>query len=228
MDNFQEQSIKNLFSKLSELYAENSGNRSIPLVIQSINKRHSELLKDYLESVLPLIFFAMHEEQTEENKANIELWRDLWNEITPGDAGIRMNLSVIIPKLEASLNDASWLRKTQAANAINTVAIRLAQQSLEEGDRLRLIDILLRGLHGRTFQGKERLLQALAALCKGLNRHQHQQLCESIVAAAIKECQKREPHYRTLALRSMGDILETLEVDRFEEVRPSAISKLPS
>lgn len=205
-----------MFGKLDELYMENPANRSAVLVIQSINKRHSELLKDYMDSVLPLIFFAMHEEPNEENKNTIELWRDLWNEISPGDTGIRMNLNVIVPKLEKSLTDASWSRKAQAANAIQTIAKRL-KTTFEEKERLRLISVLLNSLQGRTFQGKERLLQALAALCKGLD-HKHE-ICDKIIESAMKECRKEEPQYRTLVLTSLGDILEELEQDRFEEVR---------
>ncbi|EDW31715.1 GL11265 [Drosophila persimilis] len=211
----KESSIKNFFAKLDELYLEQPNNRSIALTIQSINKRHHELLKDYMDSMLPLIFFAMHEEPTEESKANVELWKDLWNDTSPGDAGIRLNLNVIIPKLESSLTDASWSRKAQAANAIQTIATRLCS-SLEEPERVRLIRLLLSGLQGRTFEGKERLLQALAALCKGLDRNN--EICPSIIEAAMREARKREPVYRTLALAALGDILDQLEADRFEDV----------
>ncbi|XP_016928880.3 proteasome-associated protein ECM29 homolog [Drosophila suzukii] len=211
----KEQSIKSLFAKLDELYAEQPGNRSIALTIQSINKRHHELLKDYMDSMLPLIFFAMHEEANEETKANVELWKDLWNDVSPGDAGIRLNLNVIIPKLETSLTDASWSRKAQAANAIQTIATRLSS-SLDEPDRVRLIKLLLCGLQGRTFEGKERLLQALAGLTKGLDRSH--QICPNIIDAAMREARKREPVYRTMALASLGEILDQLEADRFEEV----------
>ncbi|KAH8398984.1 hypothetical protein KR222_007687, partial [Zaprionus bogoriensis] len=211
----KEQSIKNLFAKLDELYMDQPHNRSIAQTIQAINKRHHELLKDYMDCMLPLIFFAMHEEQNEENKPNIELWKDLWNDISPGDAGIRLNLHVIIPKLESSLTDASWSRKAQAANVIQNIATRLST-SLEEADRVRLIKLLLSGLQGRTFEGKERLLQALAALCKNLDR-QHE-ICGSIIEAAMREARKQEPVYRTKALAALGEILDLLEADRFEEV----------
>lgn len=194
---------------------EQPNNRSIAQTIQAINKRHHELLKDYMDCMLPLIYFAMHEEQNEENKPNIELWKDLWSDISPGDAGIRLNLHVIIPKLESSLTDASWSRKSQAANVIHNIATRLSN-SLEEPDRVRLIRLLLSGLQGRTFEGKERLLQALAALCKNLDR-QHE-ICGSIIEAAMREARKQEPIYRTMALGALGDILDVLEADRFEEV----------
>lgn len=194
---------------------EQPNNRSIALTIQSINKRNHELLKDYMDCMLPLIFFAMHEEQNEENKANIELWKDLWIDISPGDAGIRVNLPVILPKLESSLTDASWSRKAQAANVIQNIAVRLGS-SLETEDRVRLIKLLLSGVQGRTFEGKERLLQALAALCKQLDR-QHE-ICPKIIDAAMREARKQEPVYRTMALAALGEILDVLEADRFEEV----------
>ncbi|XP_055390335.1 proteasome-associated protein ECM29 homolog [Condylostylus longicornis] len=211
----KEQSIKNLFVKLEDFYIENPTNKGIPLAIHSINKRHHELLKDYMENVVPLIFFAMHEEITEENKAIVEQWKELWIDVSPGDAGIRMNLDAIIPKLEKSLEDSSWLKKAQSANAINTIATRLSE-NLEEKHRLNLLNLLLGSIQGRTFQGKERLLQAIASLCKGLNKSN--EICVKIIDAVMKESRKEEPIYRTQALKSLGDVLESLEADRFEEV----------
>ncbi|XP_030379976.1 proteasome-associated protein ECM29 homolog [Scaptodrosophila lebanonensis] len=211
----KDQSIKNLFQKLDELYMEQPGNRAIALTIQSMNKRNHEMLKDYMDNVLPLIFYAMHEEENMDSKTNIEMWKDLWSDINTGDAGIRLNLHAIIPKLEVSLVDASWSRKTQAGNAIHTIAVRLGPR-LEEAERVRLIMQLLSALYGRTFQGKGRLLQALASLCKHLNR-QHE-ICLSIIEACMREARKEEPHYRILALKALGDVLELLEADRFEEV----------
>lgn len=215
----KEQSIKNLLTKLEDFYTENPSNKGIPLTIHAINKRYHELLKDYMENLLPLVFYAMHEEINDENKSNVELWKELWIEISPGDVGIRMNLKTIIPKLEKSLENPSWPRKVQAANAIKTLAIKL-NDNLEENERLRLINILLNSIPGRTFEGKERLLEALSSLCKGLNNKidQNQIICNKIIDIVMKECKKQEPQYRTYALKSFGDILEQLEIDKFEEV----------
>lgn len=216
----KEQSVVRLFGKLSELYAESPANRGVPLTIQSINKRQQDVLKDYSAHVLPLIFFAMHEEITEENRDAVELWKELWLEVSPGDAGIRLNLDTIIPALERSLNDASWLIKAQAANAINTLAKRLRDQ-LPAAERQRLIGTLLDGLAGRTFQGKERLLQALASLSKDLKSAataEQLALMHQLIDAVLRECRKEEPLYRTHALRAVGTILEQLSEDRFEEV----------
>lgn len=205
-----------MFGKLSELYFESQSNKGVPHTILAINKRHQNVLTDFSSHVLPLIFFAMHEECTDENRDTVELWKELWLEVSPGDAGIRLNLDAIIPTLEQSLNDPSWLIKAQAANSINTLATRLRSQLLS-ADRERLIGTLLEGVSGRTFQGKERLLQALASLSKDLDKKtSHSHL--AIIDAVMKECRKEEPLYRTHALRAIGTILEQLNEDRFEEV----------
>ena len=212
----KEQSIIRLFSKLSELYFENQSNKGVPHAILAVNKRHQDVLKDYSSSILPLIFFAMHEEITEDNRATVELWKELWLEVSPGDAGIRMNLDSIIPTLEKSLNDSSWLMKAQSANAMSTIATRLGT-NLGATEREQLITSLLATVSGRTFQGKERILQALASLSKDLKKSENSSHL-LIIDAVMKECRKEEPLYRTHALKAIGDILEQLNEDRFEEV----------
>ncbi|XP_038108762.1 proteasome-associated protein ECM29 homolog [Culex quinquefasciatus] len=211
----KDQSIVRLFAKLQELYFEQQSNRAVPLTIQSINKRHQEILKDYSANVLPLMFFAMHEELTEDNKSTIELWQELWNDINTGDAGLRMNLQAILDILESKLNDPSWLLKAQAGSAINTLATKLSS-NLDDEIRFKLIDLVLTNVSGRTFQGKDKLLQALASLCKNLKKDSNHHT--RIIDAVMKECRKDEPVYRTHALKSLGNILEELKEDRFEEV----------
>lgn len=216
--NAKEQSIINLFNKLSTSYFEHQSikSKAVPQTIQSINKRHQETLKDYSPHILPLIFFAMHEEANEDNKGTIELWQELWNDVNTGDSGLKMNLESIMTTLETSLNNPSWLLKAQSGNAINTLATRLTT-SLSDTDRIKLVDMLLDNVSGRTFQGKERLLQALASLCKNLKKDERNYHIR-IIEAVMKECRKEEPLYRTAALKAMGDILAELKEDRFEEV----------
>lgn len=211
----KDQSIVRLFAKLQELYFEQPSNRAVPLTIQSINKRHQEILKDYSANVLPLMFFAMHEEVTEDNKSTIELWQELWNEINTGDAGLRMNLQAILDILEGKLNDPSWLLKAQAGSAINTLATKLSS-NLDDDVRFKLIDLVLANVSGRTFQGKDKLLLALASLSKNLKKDTTH--ATRIIDAVMKECRKDEPVYRTHALKSLGTILEELKEDRFEEL----------
>lgn len=205
-----------LFTKLTEFYFENQSNKGIPQTISAVNKRHQEVLKDYSAHILPLIFFAMHEQVNDDNRTTIESWKELWIDVSPGDAGIRMNLESIMPMLEKSLEDSSWSIKAQGASAINTIATRLGK-SLDHAERNRLINALLQAVSGRTFQGKERLLEALASLCDGLKKDDSQ-IHKQIIDAVMKECNKEEPIYRTHALKAIGDVLEHLQEDRFEDL----------
>lgn len=212
----KEQSIIRLFAKLAEFYFEDQSNKGVTYAISAINKRHQDILKDYSSHILPLIFFAMHEEINDDNRSNVDLWKELWIEVSPGDGGIRMNLQSIIPMLAKTLEDQSWLIKAQSANSIATIASRLGT-NLGHVERERLISCLLANVTGRTFQGKERLLQALASLCKDLKKELSSSYT-TIIDAIMKECRKEEPLYRTHALKAIGDILEQLSEDRFEEV----------
>lgn len=123
---------------------------------------------------MPLTFFAMHAElmpdknddqaKKDLRQKTVELWTELWSEITPGmEAGVRQNLPSITNTLNTALESSSWTTKAQAANAVSTVATKLGA-SIDEEARNSLLNILLNGLQGRTWDGKQRLLNALDTL----------------------------------------------------------------
>lgn len=98
------------------------------------------------------------------NESTIELWTELWGEIVPGtEIGINHNLKAIVDKLAKGLESASWTIKAQAANAVTTVALKLGSQITDE-TRNAFTTILINGLSGRTWKGKEKLLGALSIL----------------------------------------------------------------
>lgn len=107
------------------------------------------------------------------NESTVELWTDLWNDITPGtEAGIVQNLRAITDILRTTLESASWTTKVQAANAVHTIALK-SGHNIDIEARNTLLKILINGLRGRTWNGKERLLNALAILtCNSKYVHQ--------------------------------------------------------
>lgn len=118
----------------------------------------------YSETLVPLTFFAMHAEKVPGNENTIELWTDLWSEIGHGtESGIRQHLSSITSTLKSALESASWTMKAQGANAVSTVALKLGS-TMDEDARNSLLTILTNALQGRTWNGKERVVQALATL----------------------------------------------------------------
>lgn len=85
-------------------------------------------------------------------------------DIVPGtEAGLRLYSSDIIGYLQRAIVSLSWKLKSQAAAAIGSMANSL-KSHLNQTQRAILFRILLDGLAGRTWEGKEHLLHALASL----------------------------------------------------------------
>lgn len=94
----------------------------------------------------------------------IQSWEELWMDIVPGtEAGLRMYSSDIIGYLQRAITSSSWKLKSQSAAAIGSMASSL-KSNLNPDQRATLLRILLDGLTGRTWEGKEHLLHALASL----------------------------------------------------------------
>lgn len=109
----------------------------------------------------------MHCEKTEENENTLEIFNEIWMEHCPGtESGIRQNIESICGILKTALESPSWTMKAQAANAISTIANKL-KASMEVKHRNALLAILLNGLTGRTWNGKDKLLKALSNICSG-------------------------------------------------------------
>jgi proteasome component ECM29 len=94
----------------------------------------------------------------------IQSWEELWMDIVPGtEAGLRMYSSDIIGYLQRAITSSSWKLKSISAAAIGSMASSL-KSNLNPDQRATLLRILLDGLTGRTWEGKEHLLHALASL----------------------------------------------------------------
>lgn len=215
--NAKDTTVISLFKKLNSLYFEDQAgkSRAIALTLNAINKKHADIIKDYSSTIMPLIFFAKHEEINEDNKATVEMWQELWNDVSFGDSMLQLYLNDIIMVLENSLNNQSWLLKAQSGNSIRTIAKRL-ETSLKEEDRSRLIELVLANTSGRTFSGKERLVEALAGLC---SKNTSKELNNRLIETVLRECRKEEEVYKSKVLKCLGDVLERLDDEnRFEDV----------
>ncbi|XP_066591555.1 proteasome adapter and scaffold protein ECM29 [Prorops nasuta] len=218
----KESSCEKLFNTLKTWYMEKE-DESLQLAVgqtlDAINTHNQDILRNHLNIIAPLVFFAMHIDKTPENENTIELWTNLWNDITPGsEAGIRQNLESITNMLQSAFESASWTRKVQAANAVHTVAIKLGD-GINNDARNVLLKVLIEGLCGRTWNGKERLLNALATLtCRSkIALTTNEELLSTIIEILSRESRKGTMDYRRNALKALAEILHELDVDKFSE-----------
>nr|CAD7460685.1 unnamed protein product [Timema tahoe] len=230
-------SLEKLFAKLRTWYfdkEDESIRSACAFTLQSIGQHSSDLMKNYTEVVAPLVFFAMHANKAPDSSVGV--WEEIWHELTPGtESGIRQNVSGICELLKTALESPSWTMKAQvavvvvmllllgpqAARGVSTVASKMGA-ALSVGHRDSLIDILMTGLGGRTWTGKENLLKALSTIvtnCKDSLREVSSQVrMEAMLDVILRESRKEQPFYKKHALHALGDVLRDLEVDRFDEV----------
>ncbi|XP_033222326.1 proteasome adapter and scaffold protein ECM29 [Belonocnema kinseyi] len=228
----KDSSVEKLLNTLNKWYMEREDDSirlAIGQTLQSVNNNNQEVVKKYTKIILPLTFFAMHAEKVPGNEPTIEVWTDLWGEISPGtETGIRQNLTPILGILKSALESASWTTKAQAANAVSTVATKLGP-SIENSARETLLNILTNGLTGRTWNGKERLLNALASLaCNSKEAlRKDTKLAEEVVGILYKESKKEALEYRRHALKAFSDVLHELGINRFTQIYNIAQEVLP-
>ncbi|CAG9115620.1 unnamed protein product [Plutella xylostella] len=88
----------------------------------------------------------------------------LWTDISPGrEAGLRRHLHAVRARVEAALASSSWTQKVQAASAIKTICRDAGGLGAQ---REQLVRALLAAVAGKTFDGKQHVLHALADLCE--------------------------------------------------------------
>ena len=130
------------------------------------------------------------------------LWAELWNDNTPGDSGgIKLYAGEIIQLALPCLANRSWDVKKQGAAALTAVAnnaYKGAMNDYLEG----VAEALTNALEGRTWEGKEMLLQALVAASVSCMNHLRVTpvLQGTIHGVVLKELRKRATEYRIVVL----------------------------
>jgi hypothetical protein len=106
--------------------------------------------------VLPVAFLAMHDEKrsTDEEESLLDVWEEVWSECVPGtEGGIRQYLREIMALLSVAIEAPQWRLKAQAARAMGTVSVKLAND-LPQEEAKQLLTLLVNALAGRTWDGK--------------------------------------------------------------------------
>ncbi len=183
--------------------------------LQAMVRHNPDVVKNHAAKTVPVVFLGKHMFKTPETASLIQSWEELWLDVVPGtEAGLRMYSSDIVDYLEKAITSSSWKLKAQSAAAIGSMAASL-KGNLNPVQRNKLLRILLDGLSGRTWVGKEHLLHALASICNGLNDQDLGPVKDEIVNAVLKEAKKEALPYRRHAIQVLGEVADAFKVDLF-------------
>jgi hypothetical protein len=156
-------SIENLLQKISTWYyqTDNDYQYVCALTLHSISQSNHDMLLEYGQQILPLIFLAMQvknvtNQNDDDNEQQQEelIWKNLWIEHTGSSiSGIQMYIKRIIEHLRLAIEHSSYEMKMKGARAIQMIGETL-KNNLNNEDLVILVDLLLKGLYGRVYEGK--------------------------------------------------------------------------
>jgi proteasome component ECM29 len=160
-------SIENLLQKISTWYyqTDNDYQYVCALTLNSISQSNHDMLLEFGQQILPLIFVAMQEKystQKNDDEQQEELiWKNLWIENTGSSiTGIQMYMKGIIENIRLAIEHSSYSMKIKAARAIQMIG-EILKNNLNNQDLFVLVEFLLKGLYGRVYEGKVRFVLLL-------------------------------------------------------------------
>lgn len=223
-------SIEKLMTKLQNWYLEkeeDSVRLSAALTLRSMHAQNNDIMKQHACQAMPLAFLAMHAEKTVEgDPSGADIWEEIWSENTPGtESGVRLYLTEIIAVCEQALQSSNWEMKAQAGRALSTVSQKLGS-NMNDALVESLVTILTNSLQGRTWTGKESLVIAMSNVAVHTEsvlrtlKHPNKDglLIDEIVKILTREACKEKMEYKIHAIKALTTVLDTFQIDRFEQV----------
>eukprot|EP00850_Spirogloea_muscicola_P022838 SM000314S12182 [mRNA] locus=s314:99165:108197:+ [translate_table: standard] len=204
------------------------------LLLRELSRRASSSLQAQLSDFLPLAYLARYDEEKEIQQQFSEVWEENSGTET---AALQLYAAEIVALVLDALSSSSWTRKRQSALAIKGMA-ESGLSSLDGHYACSIVARLVDELPGRLWEGKESILEAVAAVSKTchvalLTGCQLQHEPRSIVNAVVDSCKRKKTAFRLAALACLEKVLSTFhDVDMYEEVHslllPSCYQAEPS
>lgn len=226
----KESDVDRLLTKLQTWYMEGDDEAvqwACAHTMQAVARHAPDRLRAHAAGALPLAFFAKHATPPEgktPDESPSAVWDEIWVEFTAGaESGLRLYLSELLALVNQALGCAVWSLRRQGAAVTCSVA-RTLGAALEWGQAETLIRSLLAALPGRTWQGKESLLEALSIVCSkciagpqvdGGRPPAQQALLNEVSEALLRECHRDNRVYRERAVCYLAQLLDAQQLDRF-------------
>ncbi|CAF4748753.1 unnamed protein product, partial [Rotaria sp. Silwood1] len=205
-------SIENLLQKISTWYyqTDNDYQYVCALTLNSISQSNHDILLEFGQQILPLIFLAMQENilnTKDDNEQQEEfIWKNLWIEHTGSSiTGIQTYIKGIIDNIRLAIEHHSYTMKIKGARAIQMIGETL-KMNLNNEYLFILVELLLKGLYGRVYEGKEYFLRSIETICIHCkdSLKTSSDLVQRIYENILKECKKQSLQYRSVAIRVLS------------------------
>ncbi|CAG9538848.1 unnamed protein product [Cercopithifilaria johnstoni] len=191
-----------------KLQNEQDGEKVAVLHLLRFLSRNTEVLSGSLSDIVPFIFLYKCQEVAKDDEAGkkrLEMWDELWSELVP-DTSSAMCLyrkEMIEMALVALKTSSVFAMKAQAAKVLAAVAESgVLKDDVSSAEML--YDNLTNALHGRIWDGKEKLIEAISALLHSSGKILASKWDEATVKMKFlplwEQCSKKNEKYSGEAL----------------------------
>ncbi|ODV86213.1 hypothetical protein CANARDRAFT_211632 [[Candida] arabinofermentans NRRL YB-2248] len=211
--------IQSLSKKLTTYYFDSQDNEALKKISAVTSEAISRYSNDKFQSIaaafLPMAFIGKHDG----NKEIAKLFDKEWSDSTSGGANaIKLYLKEIIDLVKANIQSTNFQIRQVIALSIIEVVDRLGDQFGHLSQYLSdLFTILLESLKGRSYAGKENLLNSLVLLSistpEFFQEDKHADIFEKVKKLVLVEAKRKNKEYAKYSLKSLGKFLGTFPDD---------------
>ncbi|KAL1302237.1 hypothetical protein AAFC00_002661 [Neodothiora populina] len=175
-------------------------------ILHAISKHANDRFNSLAADIIPFVFIAKHDAHEQVKNP----FQEIWNDNIGGPRAVALYLQEILTMANDNLDSAQWDVKHTAARSIAaaTVAISTMSSEMELSNATRLWPILEKALGGKTWEGKEVVLDAFAQFVETSKSYwsAHQDVAQAIEKIAIREAKRQNTNYRPYAFKCLGRI----------------------
>ncbi|KAK9386524.1 proteasome stabiliser-domain-containing protein [Lipomyces mesembrius] len=193
--------VLELVATAEKMYFESEDERSRVIsgsVINAISKHASDKFTALASSILPLVYLAKHDPKKEIQ----DTFANVWAENTGGVGAIKLYFPEILSLTSLQLESQQWRVRQTAALSVADASSAVGNQI---SDTSRLFNVLMKASSGRSWSGKEKVLEALVNLSvkmKGYVRREVE-LNDKLFKLFVAESRRNNEDYKVHATKSL-------------------------
>jgi len=178
-----------------------------------MSRNASNILKNFNKDIVPLIYIGKNEPIEELKKQFDEIWDEIGSQST-----VTLYLQEMVDFSSKHLASSSWNLRRSVALAIVSISEAVGKNFNPYFDQI--IKLLIEGLGGRIWKGKESFLLAITSICAACKTLiQEKYNVRDYIQILEKECKKNDKDYRRHALTALANLLKAYEeIDIFNEI----------
>ncbi|CUS10715.1 unnamed protein product [Tuber aestivum] len=184
-------------------------------VIYALCKNATDRFNSLAVDILPFIFVGKHDPHA----PVAEIFTKAWTENTGGTGAIKLHLGEIISLAQTHLSSPRWALKQTAALSLADACKSIGKDTTADQVDL-LWPVLVSATSGKSWDGKEAVLDALVALSVNAVRYfeNDQAKLRELSMIVLREARRKNAAYRSIAVKSLGDFADGFAaLDLFEE-----------